>query len=753
MRCKYCNERLGITKVLFGQSFCSEEHQQLYNHGEASESVERLRASFADPLPKKPLTPKPSAPEQAPAAETAQTGEKTETTEQVQEVAEKAQEVAEKAEPEAAPSIQIASLADALENSRGSELPRGPFSSEPGSSSDEPRAPGAITDAEEPMFAAVRSPEVHKYESAEIETAPAIPSVSRLAPPAPAAPSPAAPSPADVLSVLGQASWLSVPEGYPPVVVSDSATLVLDSSPAQFITIPIGEPCPGDGPAFPQASGAIEPPSRYPALPSWETRPSQADGSSFIAPPPQSSARDLSGKPVPGKGPGELSLAGPLIPEGSVPEGILVRLGPLPMARNWQALPGFQSVAAKPRVGAPPMELYVAPAPLPAAIVPRRILYAGEPATPRVLALATAPSPLAPARDVILPSRSDVFPSQPNIGESSFAWLTTEVASRLPEISGTRPQAPTGLPVASDCLPLMRSKATNYPATRVEPVAEAALTPAVRLLPSTRLRVMPAMPRSTRTRPLFDEARRLPASTPQRQWAANAYLHPSLPSPWSLVTWSRSISVSIPARVPSNLETHAPLALTPIVGRVQSLRPLSASRRQHRLIPLMPEAGGPAWSHRSPSQALLLEPTIEPVRPGSQGTGPLHISKVRVQPASMPALPLAQSHFQPVSWIGLTPSGLVPGAALRLASRNLGHSGPDTYWELITESGVLLPEFSAGPRPPRIGPAPGRAKVSLDPIPPQPIIGAVDTFSSLQRLVWSLSTQLPAAAPPTLRPV
>src|SRR5215467_11902658 len=42
MRCRYCNERLNLFKSLAGSSFCSKEHQKLYEEAEANKGLERL---------------------------------------------------------------------------------------------------------------------------------------------------------------------------------------------------------------------------------------------------------------------------------------------------------------------------------------------------------------------------------------------------------------------------------------------------------------------------------------------------------------------------------------------------------------------------------------------------------------------------------------------------------------------------------------------------------------------------------------
>lgn len=51
MRCRYCNKRLNLFKSLGGSSFCSQEHQKLYEEAEANKSLERL-LQFVEKDPK-----------------------------------------------------------------------------------------------------------------------------------------------------------------------------------------------------------------------------------------------------------------------------------------------------------------------------------------------------------------------------------------------------------------------------------------------------------------------------------------------------------------------------------------------------------------------------------------------------------------------------------------------------------------------------------------------------------------------------
>jgi hypothetical protein len=63
MRCRYCNQRLNVFKSLSGSSFCSKEHQKLYEEAEANKGLERL-LQFVEKVPK----PGPGKPIPVPAA-------------------------------------------------------------------------------------------------------------------------------------------------------------------------------------------------------------------------------------------------------------------------------------------------------------------------------------------------------------------------------------------------------------------------------------------------------------------------------------------------------------------------------------------------------------------------------------------------------------------------------------------------------------------------------------------------------------
>jgi hypothetical protein len=72
MRCRYCNKRLNLFKSLGGSSFCSQEHQKLYEEAEANKGLERL-LQFVEKDPKSgPAKPVAAPVAKAPEAATVQ---------------------------------------------------------------------------------------------------------------------------------------------------------------------------------------------------------------------------------------------------------------------------------------------------------------------------------------------------------------------------------------------------------------------------------------------------------------------------------------------------------------------------------------------------------------------------------------------------------------------------------------------------------------------------------------------------------
>ena len=206
MRCQYCDKRLGITKRLKGDTFCSLEHQELYFNAQSNEFYDRLAAAAETPI-------------------TA-----------VQE---------NQATPE------IAALAEAVERTAASELRQEP------SVVDQP-APLLGSYAAESKSGTVESPVTSAQEALAQRSSVLVVDVS-----------PAEPA-VDVTPSAGQTTWPSVPPGYPPIAVSSSSTLLLDPSGADFIPTLKGTPYPGEAPAWLFQTQAIETPPRPPVLPSGQ---------------------------------------------------------------------------------------------------------------------------------------------------------------------------------------------------------------------------------------------------------------------------------------------------------------------------------------------------------------------------------------------------------------------------------------------------------------------------------------------------
>src|SRR5580700_2520189 len=288
MRCQYCQKRLGVTKLLKGETFCSAEHRELHLDAQAAASYERLRASFNDPLPKEPLPERSETrPEPTPSGsfrfDSVQTGsvpaEPVEATPTVVSPLVEAQ--ARKAVEEAAPTLEIASLIDAVGSATGNDLPQAPFLHELPVRQD--RADTRLASYAEELVTASVSLPVSSMQQRKLRSSSSSSSSSMTLDVTPAQP------PVELPRAVSQPTWRPVPEGYPPVVVSAFATLVLDSNQAELIALPLGEPCRGKGPVplVPHTS-AIEPPAMHPRLPSQQEslRPA-SDVPVLLARPPQ----------------------------------------------------------------------------------------------------------------------------------------------------------------------------------------------------------------------------------------------------------------------------------------------------------------------------------------------------------------------------------------------------------------------------------------------------------------------------------
>ncbi len=732
MVCQYCNKRLGLIQRLKGQSFCSAEHQELH----FGLSFERLRASVSEPTTStvKPLWPPNKA--KLPEAELKQTQANAEqpqaAAEQMQANADQPQ--AELQEPQAnpvpvsetqpakaaqdiSPTLEIASLVDAVGVATGVDLPEAPFLPELPSRQDQPPSP-LKSYASAPVSASVQLPSHASQEPALRASRSLVLDVSPAQPPVEATP------------VASPATWRPVPQGYPPVVISASATLLLDSNGAKLIPLRMGEPCRGEGPVPIPETVAIETPLRQPRLP--YRQPDRRPAPVF-APPPRFPAYQSLWEGQAGSGPALPALTGILRPQRDV-----TRLAPPPTHGNFGTLSGFPFFVAEPTNPAPPKEIAVAAVSLlETNITPRYTAPAEKaPDAPPALSLTSISSPLA--LDSSTPVRSE-----PSLGEVHCTWLWIAVASQLPRAAAIPASKAAGLSMAPDVIPIGYSSATNYPPP-VE-TASPVTSPLPFLLLSRAFSMdAPAMPFWSTTRPLWLEACRMPAAvTEQENDRSVAYLHPSLPSPMSLVTWSQSLAISIPARNPSNLGGPAPLGLSANQGRTPLVRLWSGRGRGQRPTPLLPLPTGVAWTPVAPVPADLRPPAIEPISPGNQGTAPPCLAGVRVQPASMPMLPPASAPFEIEPAMGFVVLGECSEGTLQLACVDMAQGISRTAWGPRAESRTVLPSFSAERLAPAIGLAASSHRFWWSAIPPAQTISAVEPFSAIQRLAWSLTASLP----------
>ncbi len=575
MRCQYCDKRLGITKLLKGDTFCSLEHQELYLNAQGEAAYERLLESAEYSSIKKlksALSEEKPELEQAIPAEESQADHQAET-------------AAQQNEPSGA--LEIASLADAVERTAASELRQAPFL---------PDLPAVAVQPASQRPAAELSSATVQLPVSSTQQAPALTSSVLVVDASPVQPS------AEVTPVAGQPTWPSVPQGYPPVIVSSSATLVLDPSGADLIPLSVGKPSPGERPARLPQTRAIAAPPRIPQLPSWQPeRNLNPETSVLLAHPPQGPACEISWVPRMGSGYALPPLESFLSPQGgmirTIPSGGLESSGSLAI---W-SMPSCSFFAVGPEMVAPPAELPAAPAAhLPASLIPRHDRRSDKaPSTSDAFLFGIAPSRLA-AAEYGAPLRGDP-PAQ-----MSSAWQQTAIASRIPSVSAAPAPAPPGLDVAAEAIPLEPSIAAAPPSP-VEIAAAVTSTRSFLLLSNPLALAEPAMPVSSAARRLRPEPCELQAPGGEEQDAPDlANLRPSLPSPWSLVTWSQSLSISIPARKRSDLNRPAQIALSARPGNVDALPPSSSpSRRGQRLAPLKPQPNEVVWMPVAPIAAPL----------------------------------------------------------------------------------------------------------------------------------------------------
>ncbi len=688
MVCQYCNKRLGFIQRMKGLSYCCLEHQELH----VGLSFERLRESITEYTPSQvtPLWPANPEPAQAEIVVEPQTRD---------------------AAQDASPTLEITSLIGAVGTNTGSDLPEAPFLPERSASHFRPAFPL------ESYAGQAVSPRVQLADSLTAEVPfQTLPSpVLNVSPNRPQV---------EIAPIASQATWRLVPQGYPPVMVSASATLLLDASEAKLIPLQLGDPCRGEAPVPPFETAAIHTPFRHPLMPA---RQPTFHASTTVTRPPQAPARDPSWIPRLGAGYAAPALTGMLHPQADV-------LGMVPLARHGSlgSFPNFPSFMATPNIPMSLREIQIAPvAHLPAALIPRNPVAKKKPrpaSSPR--ALGDAPS------QFIVESVSPLL-CEPSFGRVTSPWLETAVDDRLPRTPTVPPSEFSGLSPANDAIALQCSSATNtQPA--VEIASPITSVPPF-LIPARPLPVAaPVMPLASSTRPL------LAAPVSEQQGALSpAYLQPSLPSPWSLVTWSQSLTISGPACHTSDLTRPAPIALSARQGHVDALPPSSPSRRGQRLTPLKPQPNEAVRMPVAPLGASLQTLANQPISPGQEGTAPPPLTAVRSQPASLPVRPLASSAFKIEHGTGPAASGPSSGDTLKLTCLDTAHGFSKLACGVRSQSGAALPSISIQRYAFSIAMAPCSHMIEWRPVPSGPPDNTIQSFSAVKRSAWSITAGLP----------
>ena len=350
-----------------------------------------------------------------------------------------------------------------------------------------------------------------------------------------------------------------------------------------------------------------------------------------------------------------------------------------------------------------------------------------------------------PPRQFLVKSASPLR-CEPSFGQVTSPWLEMAVDDRLP-IPTVLGSALSWLSPATEAIAFQCSNATN--AEPAVEIASAIASGAPFLLPSEPLQVTaPGLPLASRTQPL------LVAPVSEQHGALNpAYLHPSLPSPWSLITWTQSLTILIPACQPSDVSRPATIALNPRQGHVDALPPSSPSRRGQRLTPLKPQPNEVVWMPVAPIEASL-QPTVnQPIGPGQEGTAPPPLAAVRSQPASLPVRPLASSASGIQRGTGPAASGLSSADTLKLTCLNMAHGISKLACGVRSESGTALPSISIKRYAFSIAMAPCSHMIEWCPMPPGPLDSTVQSFSAVKRSARSITAGLPGPCSLTITKV
>lgn len=771
MHCHYCGKRLAISKVLRGHTFCSREHQELHLSSGATEALDRLRDSFDPSLPRRPKAKQAREgavlvqPDQ-PQLETVETPQPVRAEETVLEASPTPEVVAlgdaiaetSVAEPQpidaeqqdrdrtsahdltalmegvgssiepqtvqagqeenvASPALAAAGPTESAETTAASDLPEAwslfgvsSFLNQPAFSMKGPSG--------EPTSGAIQLPTTTAREIPFQNSSPVVVDISGTR----------SRGPVDAGPMPGNPTWRNVAPGYPPVIVSDSTTLVVDPKAADFIPVAMGKPYLGEGPPPLPANEAIDPPLRRPQL--------------RLAQPEPQAAFDLS------------ELWASLEPAG-------------PSEIRWQPRQWFSTVSPTPMGAlAPQCEVVLKLAPArrdKATAVAGSGFIAIEFAVPARLqvAIATAAAHLPATANPNLPhsqreviARSGSLAPGPVFGQQPAAILTAwhgepvarvQAFSSVPvDVGESLPRTDKAVLTAAGLSPDPRACAVESPVATVPPPsmemgsAEMSSPPALQHAAPVSI-AAPSLRASSTISPLHQEANRLPAGVSEQQYsAAIAHLRPSLPSPWSLVTWAPSLAISSAAPKPSDLYNPAPLEVTADQGHVEGILPWSPGQRGFRLLPSLPSPGGIAIPE-APAQAPAQFLSLTALRPGSAGTASPDLIRIRVHAAPMSVLAL---NFQPSEIkeeIGLPLSGPFLEDSLKLACVDSALQSFQISGEVPAESSTVLPAFCSNRYSPVLGLASSNDRAWGEAVPPNQPISSVAPFSALNRMPGSVA--------------
>jgi hypothetical protein len=706
---------LAVANLLKGElSFCCSEHRELFHKSTATEALERLRSSFEELAPKKPLPRKQTAAE-AEAAE-GWTHSRAEGWEEPLAAGQQPASPTEAAEERAVEELSDQDLPD-------QDLP----DPDPPESSfiqvrlvpHDPGDPLLTSDGAEPIPAVAPHP-----------MSPALPPpvpeslqrslevVSDIQP---------ALAPADTaletdVPVQGAAIWADVPNGYPPVIMSTSAKLVLDLHPPEVM--PLSTSLAGAELAGPGLD--LEPPaiaSLEPKLPTGLQVDDQVvlEQGTDYALKLHAAHYPCSLDAEPGSSPEPPALAGAEAGSSGF-SGIVSSLS----TEDRRLLLGLQSLRLlESRPISPKRSTVRFSTAIRLAVLPRRK------ATPRK-AVQASPPQLSPAAfcpvsstgiDAELP-RPHVFPSM------HFVAANAE----LPRVVLVLPSTSTGLKRCTVAAPIVLGiAATSPPAPDIE--AQLTSTLPYLLISSAPCLSPAALHLSEVTRSLEQHVQ--PGNERRPGWDA-ARLLPSRPSPLSLISWSGPLSISIPVSRVTNLGKYAAIGITVSEGFAEGLR--SPSARGYRVGPSIPEPQAARFAPDAPTPASISVPAIEPVRPGREGTEPPRLVEVRIQPAAMP-VQQQRSGFP----VNPAPTGLSLCSDVALELASVDAPSPRSAWveELRTAVGTVLPGLERINATTAIRWAPYGEQVWKDAVLPATWHSPIPLFPPLRRLSRAVATALP----------